>query len=100
MLAKVFVGVFVALIPGLAFGQSFRADGCISGQPCDHGVPLPPPKQGSYGVDADGCLVGQPCSYRDRSTTNKADAKPSDNFYLTRHNLDGTTDVVGSNPRT
>ena len=98
--STMFFAVFCALIPSLAIAQSIRADGCISGQPCAYGVPLPPPNQDTYSVDADGCLVGQPCPYRGWRTSTKTADSPSDNFYLVKHNFDGTTDVVGSNSRT
>jgi hypothetical protein len=102
MLRKVLVGVFLALLPSLAFGQSVDRDGCISGQPCAYGVPLPAPAQGMYQVDSDGCLVGQPCPYRGwRKATKTSERTFSDNIYLpTKHNPDGSSDVVGSNPHT
>jgi hypothetical protein len=100
MWPRVFVGVFLLLMPTVAVGQSVRADGCISGQPCDHGVPLPPPKQGMWQVDADGCLMGEPCPYRNRSTTPKTDTTASGTSSWRRDNPDGSVDRFFSNSHT
>jgi hypothetical protein len=102
MRIKVAFGVFFALLPALAFGQSVQVDGCISGRPCAFGLPLPPPTNtDTYGVDADGCVVGQPCPWRAwRASGSTTTDRLAENVYRTRRNADGTTDVFGSNART
>lgn len=103
MRLNVFLVVVLVLSPSLAYGQAIYSvdkDGCIVGQPCAFGVPLPPPKLPIYTVDADGCVVGQPCPWRGWRVIPKTKTTIdwlSGNQYETTRNPDGTTDVVGTN---
>jgi len=59
---------------------------------------------GTYVIDADGCVSEDPCPWRGWRTEKKATKTTvdptSDNVYKTRRNADGTTDMIGFNPRT
>jgi hypothetical protein len=99
---RIVLSALCALLPSVALGQGTYAvnkNGCIVGLPCAYGVPLPPPpNQAIYAVDGDGCVIGQACPWR--PTTKTTIDSQSRNVYSTRHNMDGTTDVFGSNPFT
>ena len=107
LVARFVVGLLVWL-PSVAFAQGIKivdAEGCIVGQPCANGVPLPAPtNKGIWQIDTDGCVVGEPCPWRrqrpklEDNTTTTVDW--ADNILRTTRNADGTTDIVGFNPRT